>query len=91
MPCREQHIDIGVSAKFVPAILAEFERNLKYHIKDGHPHLIQLEDYRFLISAKDYKDLIFEDNLGDLFDQCYEKILIRLANNVHFLLALMQF
>jgi hypothetical protein len=88
---REQHIDIAVAAKFVPAILAEFERNLKYHIKDGHPHLVQLEDYRFLISAKDHKDFIFEDNLGDLFDQCYEKVLIRLANDVHFLLALMQF
>ena len=71
---REQHIDIGVAAKFVPVILAEFERNLKYHIKDGHPHLVRLEGYRFLISAKDYKDLMFEDNLGALFDQCYEKV-----------------
>jgi hypothetical protein len=71
---REQHIDIALSSKFIPDVMAEFERNLRYHIQNGHPHLKKMEDYRFVVSAKNYKNQIFAENLGDLFDEGYEKV-----------------
>ena len=37
-------------------------------------YLADLEGYRFLLSAKNYKNQIFAENFGELLDECYEKM-----------------